>query len=121
MPVRHPEVCFELTSPVGWGPSHNQICVSCDAEGTGKLSERCQSEEASPATVINSDPSACIHQMPGKAAVRVLIALAQEHVSETLSPVDPLQGRGSCMFSYCGVHTAHVSKNVHRVCSWDEK
>lgn len=37
------------------------------------------------------------------------------------SPADSLQGRGSYMFSYCGAYTVHVSRNVHGVCSWDEK
>lgn len=82
------------------------------------MSERCQLEEASPATVINSVPSACIHQTPGKAAVKLLIALAQEHVSETMS-CRPNARQGSCMFSYCGAYTVHVPRNVHEV--WDEK
>jgi len=38
---------------------------------------------------------------PGKAAVRILITLAQEHISETLFPAHPLQeGRGSYMVHY---------------------
>ena len=58
----------------------------------------------------------------GKVAVRVLITLAQEHISEILSPVHPLQeGRGSYMLHYCGAYIAHASRNVHEVCYWDEK
>lgn len=48
------------------GVHHTIKHASRDAEGTAKVSERCQSEEASPATVINSAPSACVLQTPRK-------------------------------------------------------
>lgn len=98
-PVRHPEACFELTFPVGSITQSNSYLLWCRRDSEVVRKDVSWRRLLLPQWL--TQPLLPAFTRPQERQLSGFLLLLHRNMFLKHSPADPLQGRGSCMFSYC--------------------